>query len=224
MTGLGAEDDPMDNTAPLPRTTTDPRPAFARAVAAATSVIAGVSPTQLGAPTPCTDMDVDLLLGHLVMVIGRVEAAGHAVPPFEWPSDMVRMGETAALAAWQAGAERATAAWTDDHKLDRSTALPWTTLAGRDVLGIYTNEVVVHTCDLARATGQSVSFPEDVLTVALEAMLAELPVADRAPMWAAAQAAMPAGIPWEDPFGNAVAVPADAPLLTRVLAWSGRQP
>jgi hypothetical protein len=63
-----------------------------------------------------------------------------------------------------------------------------------------------------------------VLEAALAAMYEELPLADRTPIWDAARAAMPAGIPWSPPFAHAVAVPDDAALLTRVVAWSGRRP
>lgn len=208
------------HTNPVP----DPRPQFRAAVAAATPVLAGVTPDQLGLPTPCDEMDVDLLLGHLVMVIGRVAAAGRGIPPHEWPSDLGRPGGPEALAAWQAGAAECEEVWRDDALLARTMALPWTSLPGHAVLGIYTNEVVVHAWDLATATGQELHVPDDVLEVALAATHAELPEADRAPLWEAAKAHLPAGIPWEDPFKNAVELPAGAPLLHRVVAWSGRRP
>ena len=53
-------------------TATDPRPLFATAVRIATPVIAGVSPDQLGLPSPCVEYDVKGVLDHLVFVLHRV--------------------------------------------------------------------------------------------------------------------------------------------------------
>lgn len=222
----------MTNAQPSPASTVDPtvpadldpRTVFRAAVATASPVLAGVRDDQLALATPCAGMDVDLLLGHLVMVLQRVAAAGRAVPPFQWPSDMVRMGPVAANAAWHEAAADCVDAWRDDALLGRATALPWTTLPGRAVLGIYTNEVVVHAWDLATATGQTLRVDDAVLEVALAAMHEELPLPDRSPIWDAAKAGMPAGVPWEDPFADAVAIDEHAPLLHRVVAWSGRRP
>ena len=72
------------------------------------------------------------------------------------------------------------------------------------------NELVIHGWDLARATGQ----PFDCDTQALEAcweLLAERATADQE-----------AGD--DDPFGPAVDVPADAPLLDRLIGLSRRKP
>ena len=126
--------------------------------------------------------------------------------------------------AWDAAAHDLQAVWTDDALLERSIALPWTTLAGADVLRIYTNEVTVHTWDLATATGQRPTWDPDVLAVCDAAIHAQLPDADRGPMWAAAAAQMPPGVPWEDPFQNAVEVPDDASAIDRLVAWNGRRP
>jgi hypothetical protein len=63
------------------------------------------------------------------------------------------------------------------------------------------------------------------VAVADAAIHAQLPVADREPMWEAAKAAMPPGVEWtEDPFGHAVDVPDDAPAIDRLVAWNGRDP
>jgi uncharacterized protein (TIGR03086 family) len=80
-----------------------------------------------------------------------------------------------------------------------------------DVVGrVALNELVIHGWDVARATGQ----PFDCGTKALEAcweLLAERATADQE-----------AGD--DDPFGPVVDVPADAPLLDRLIGLSGRKP
>ena len=61
---------------------TDPRPVLDRAIATGGSVIAGVRPDQLTAPTPCSEMDVRTMLGHLVAVLDRIAALGQGEDPF----------------------------------------------------------------------------------------------------------------------------------------------
>lgn len=210
-------------TTPAPFPDDDPRAVFARSVALATAVIDAVPPTALDAPTP-SGMDVRTLLGHLVMVVRRVACAGRSDALHTWPVDADDVPEGGWGAAWRAGAHDVQAAWTDPAVLDRPIDLPWGTFRGTEVLGVYTNEVTVHTWDLARGTGQDPVWDPTVLAVADAAIHAQLPLADRAPMWAEAAASMLPGVPWEDPFGPAVAVADDAPAIDRLVAWNGRRP
>jgi hypothetical protein len=92
------------------------------------------------------------------------------------------------------------------------------------VLAVYASEITVHTWDLSQATGRPPRWDDDVLAFADAALRAQLPVADRTEMWAAARAALPPGIPFEEPFGPAVDVPADASPIDRLVAWTGRRP
>jgi hypothetical protein len=82
----------------------------------------------------------------------------------------------------------------------------------------------VHTWDRARATGQSPEWNDEVLATSLGAIHAQLPMADRTPMWEATKAMLPPEVPWEDPFANAVEVADDAPMIDRLVAWNGRTP
>jgi uncharacterized protein (TIGR03086 family) len=209
---------PLEGTLPAD----DPRLAFAKAVALAGGVLDGVQPEQLDLPTPCPDVDVRTLQRHLVMVLQRVAAAGRGIPPFEWPTEP-QLADDEVRGAWDAAAHDIAAVWTDDV-LERTIALPWTTLVGAAVLAIYTNEVTVHTWDLATATGQRPAWDPDVLAVCEAAIHAELPDAERRAMWDAVAAQLPSGVPWADPFADAVDVPADASAIDRLVAWNGRQP
>ena len=116
------------------------------------------------------------------------------------------------------------AAWTDAALLDRDTPLPWGTFSGAEVLGVYTNEITVHTWDLARATGQVPVWDDEVLDAAWTAIRHQLPDADRTQMWSEARAQVPGDYPWEDPFANAVDISGDAPMIDRLVAWNGRTP
>ena len=212
---------PIDAT-PAPFADDDSRTVFARAVALASAVIDAVEPEQLALPTP-TEMDVRQLLEHLVMVLRRVACAGRGEEPWSWPIDAPdadgRWSE-----AWREAAHDVQAAWTNDAVLTRPTTLPWGTFPGHDALDIYTNEVTVHTWDLARATGQQPEWDPAVIAVADAAIHSQLPLADRAPIWDAVKASLPPGVEWEDPFANAVDVPEDASAIHRLVAWNGRQP
>lgn len=201
----------------------DPRAVFARAVALAAAVIDAVPPGRLGDPTP-SGMAVDDLLEHLVMVLRRVACAGRGDDPGTWPIDAADVAPGGHAAAWRDAAHEVQSAWTDPAVLERPTRLPWGTFSGAETLGVYTNEVTVHTWDLARGTDQSPPWDEAVVAVADAAIHAHLPDADRTALWAAVAAGLPGEVEWQDPFANAVEVPDTAPPIDRLVAWNGRQP
>ena len=200
--------------------THDPRPLFARAVVTAGTVITGVGDDQLSGPTPCSEMDVRTMLGHLVGVLDRVGALGRGEDPFT-------VGDANApdddwQDSWAAAADRMAAAWSDDAVLERPMALPWIQGTGADVLASYFNELTVHTWDLAVATGQDPEWDDGVLAAAL-ASGDFIPAEDRLALYAEISASM--GLDEVAvPFAEAVAVPDDAPAIDRLVAWNGRDP
>jgi len=202
----------------------DPRSAFAATIPVAAEVIDAVRAEHLALPTPCDGMTVEDLLSHLMMVADRVASAGRGDELATWSTEGPKLGLIEWAPAWRAVAATAVDEWSDDTRLERSTPLPWTTLPGRGVVAIYTNELVVHTWDLATAIGASASWPDEVLDVASAAIHSQLPDADRTPMWAAMAAHMPEGIAWESPFSNAVEISDDSTPVARVMAWNGRNP
>ncbi len=202
----------------------DPRPALADAMATCGELLHALRPLDLDRPTPCTGMDVRELAGHLVMVAQRIACAARSVPTYEWPSDVTGLADDEWAPAWNDATADAVEAWAHPALLDQHMVLPWAEMSGREVVGIYTNEVIVHSWDLAHATDQTPRWSQPALEVALVAVHSQLPDADRAPMWAEVQSQLPEDIPWEDPFANAVPVADDAPLIDRVVAWNGRRP
>ena len=200
--------------------TPDPRPAYARAVALGGDVVRAVRPDQLHAPTPCTEFDVAALLDHLVMVVERTAAIGRGEPAMS----VQPVARTEGWAdAWRSAAHGNQAAWPDEA-LDRKVTLPWASMPGAAVLRMYTSEVTVHTWDLAVATGQRPAWDDEVVGASLEAMRRELPVEGRREMIEEALKNLPPGTPSAFPFAEAVAVPEDAPLIDRLVAWTGRDP
>ncbi|MCU1375580.1 MAG: hypothetical protein JWO68_2866 [Actinomycetia bacterium] len=197
----------------------DPRPQFGAALATAGEVVAAVRPDHLGWATPCSEYDVGALLGHLLDVLDRLTAVGRGHDPFALPprADVADRGW---LAAWHDAAGTLRATWADDATLDRPSPLPWAPGVGSDVLAKYVNELTVHTWDLAQGIGVAPAWDADVLAFVARGIGVGLPATGRAAIFAP----MKGGAALPDPFEDAVPVPDDAPLIARIVAWSGRQP
>jgi uncharacterized protein (TIGR03086 family) len=199
---------------------TDPRPILDRAVTTGGVVIAGIRPQQLTDPTPCTDMNVQTLLAHLVGVLDRIAALGNGTDPFavaETPVPDDRWAD-----AWNESARRAADAWADDAVLDRPMTLPWIDGSGAEVLTSYFSELTVHTWDLATATGQQPDWDDVVVTAALDARQI-LPAENRRALYEEISIAM--GLDEVAvPFAEAVPIADDAPAIDRLVAWNGRDP
>lgn len=198
----------------------DPRPILDRAITAGGSVIAGVRPDQLNAPTPCTEMDVRAMLGHLVGVLDRIAALGRGEDPFAVTES--HAPDDGWSEAWTASAGRVADAWRDDAVLEQPMALPWIQGSGAEVLTSYFSELTVHTWDLATATDQRPDWDDTVVTAALAARDI-LPTENRRALFEEISAAM--GLDEVAiPFAEVVPVPDDAPAIDRLVAWSGRDP
>ena len=172
-----------------------------------------VADGQLTAPTPCDEYTLGDLIDH---VSGLSQAFTAAARKELGPgSSQGPSGDAAHLGQdWRTRIPGQLAAlveaWRDPSAWEGMTQAGGVDLPA-DVAGRVTlNELIIHGWDLARATGQ----PFDCDTKALEAcweLLAERATADQE-----------AGD--DDPFGPVVDVPADAPLLDRLIGLSGRKP
>jgi uncharacterized protein (TIGR03086 family) len=202
--------------------TDDPRSYFGRAMALAGATVAAVTDAQRGLPTPCDDMDARGLMGHLVTVLRRVTALGAGTDPMAMPPS-TEVADDGWVSTWAEHTAQVEAAWPDE-RLDAMMTLPWASMPGRAMLAQYTNELSVHTWDLATATGQHPAWDEQVLAVALAAIQRGMPAEGRAERFAEVAANLPAGVPFVPPFAEAVAVADDAPLIDRLVAWNGRTP
>ena len=207
-------------TSPTSDDRIDPRTILDRAITIGGSVVAAVRPDQLTAPTPCSEMDVRAMLGHLVGVLDRIAALGRGEDPFaviETPAPDDGWSD-----AWTASARRATDAWSDDAVLDGPMALPWVQGTGADVLASYFSELTVHTWDLATATGQRPDWDDAVVDAALAAR-DFLPAENRRALFEEISASM--GLDEVAiPFAEQIRVSDDAPAIDRLVAWNGREP
>ena len=203
----------------------DPRPLFTTAVQTAVPVLAFVRPDQFDLPSPCVEYDVKGLMGHLVFVLHRVAALGRGDEAFAPNSMAAAVTEHDDwVADWKSAAAEVDAAWADDDKLGSTVVLPWATMTGAEMLGMYVSEITTHTWDIAKATRQTPAWDDDVCRLALDSMHRDLPMADRTPMWNEFKAHAPSNFQFDAPFANAVAVPVDAPLIDQLVGWTGRQP
>ena len=220
MTGLERDDGVMTSVTNSSTDHLDPRFILNRAIATGGSVIAHIRPDQLDAPTPCSEMDVRAMLGHLVGVLDRVAALGQGEDPFSVTEHCV--ADDAWSSTWTASAGRVADAWRDDDVLAQPMALPWIQGSGAEVLASYFSELTVHTWDLATATGQQPDWDDTVVDAAL-ASRDFLPAENRRALFEEVSAAM--GLDEVAmPFDEAVRVPDDAPAIDRLVAWNGRNP
>jgi uncharacterized protein (TIGR03086 family) len=175
-------------------------------------LIRAVPDDALTAPTPC-DIDLATLLDHVrTFAMAFTAAARRDTDPFNGrppAPDPANLGDD-----WRERLPRAldelAAAWRSPDAWTGMTSAGGLDLPGEMAGTIALDEVVVHGWDVARAIGQ----PYD----------AEPQLLDEIYGWVAQFADPGSPLPREGLFGPPVAVPADAPLLDRVLGLTGRDP
>jgi uncharacterized protein (TIGR03086 family) len=183
----------------------DPKTQATTAVALLTPLVDGTRADQLGNPTPCADWNVRGLLEHVIGG-GHMFAAGLRGDTLDGdgPADLVGDDHRASFKAAIDGFSAALAA-TDD--LDRMVALPFGTLPAVAALQLAAGDLLVHSWDLATATGQPFDPPTDFV----EASYGFFQVAVNDDLRAA-------GL-----FGPAIDVAEDASPLVKLLGHAGRR-
>ncbi|KMS71958.1 hypothetical protein ACM01_25405 [Streptomyces viridochromogenes] len=170
----------------------------------------GVTDDQLSASTPCPDLAVRNLLGHLLgLTVAFRDAArkdlgattdtspGAAVPDIGpgWREELPKVLDELAEA------------WRDPGARTGMTRAGGVDLPGPVAVAVAVDELVIHGWDLARATGQEYTPDPAALQASHDFLLAAVDDPDRG-----------------DIFGPVVPVTADAPLLDRTVGLSGRDP
>lgn len=177
---------------------------FAPACVRLIDVVAGVGDERLGDPTPCADYAVKDLIGHIdqvavgfTAVARKSDGAGGADVDFGegWRERLAQR------------LLRLATAWTEPAAWEGTGPAAGIELANEVWGRIAFTEVVVHGWDLARATGQPFTLPEETLRACWEHVSVFVPDAPIPELWS-----------------PPVPVPADAPLLDRIVAVTGRNP
>ena len=172
-------------------------------------VIRGIGPDQYGAPTPCSEWDVRQLVNHMVFgnwMFARAAAGERVAVDGDDDAEPDMVGDDPVL-AFRDSAEAAVAAWRR-HGVEELVHLPFADLPGAAAMRIHFKDVVVHTWDLARATGQDEEMDPELATAALE--ISHAVVNDELRQFGA--------------FGPEVDVGDDAPVHHRLVAFLGRTP
>jgi len=167
-------------------------------------LIDAVTDDQWGLPTPCEEWTVRDLVEHVVD--GN---DGFAAALLEPPGEI---GATAALSGDPAGRYRRSVeellrAFRQSEALERPVTVPFGTVPGAVALHLRITELLVHGWDLARATGQTVAFPDDVVEQELAFSLRALGDVG----------------PGRRPFAPPEAVADDAAVIDRLAACLGRK-
>ncbi|MFD8176376.1 TIGR03086 family metal-binding protein [Streptomyces sp. NPDC059709] len=171
----------------------------------------GVREDRLADPTPCPDLAVRNLLGHLTgLAVAFRDAARKDLGPTTDTSPEASVPdvgpgwreELAKVLGELADAWREPDAWTG---MTRAGGID---LPGAVAGAVVADELVIHGWDLARATGQEYTPDPAALRAAYGLLAAAAEESDRD----------------QGMFGPVVAVPADAPLLERAVGLSGRDP
>jgi uncharacterized protein (TIGR03086 family) len=183
----------------------DPKTQATTAVQLLTPLVEGTRADQLDNSTPCTEWKVRDLLDHVIGG-GHMFAAGlrGEAPQSDGPTDLVGDDHRAAFRASISGFSTALAS-TDD--LDQPVTLPFGTLPTVAALQLAAGDLLVHSWDLAQATGQPFDPPADFV----EASYGFFQVAVNDELRAA-------GL-----FGPPVQVADDATPLTKLLGHAGRR-
>jgi uncharacterized protein (TIGR03086 family) len=178
-----------------------------RAVEATEVVVAGTSREDFDASTPCTEWNVRDLLNHL---IGSYESIASAVGQGAANSAVTDFTATDHVAAYRGAAAKAIKALTAPGALEQTFEMPWGATPGEVLLGLTIADTVVHGWDLAKATAQDVPHAPG-LAEAVYGMTTSM-MEPKGPF------------PRGSAFAEPVAVPDDAPIEHKMVAYLGRQP
>lgn len=179
----------------------------------AATVISGTRPDQHGHPTPCTDYSVADVINHLAFgfEMTRRSCIREGWDP-DWQPDSIAPSLDGIPAAdWAAvcgrEAPRAAQAWSDPAAWEGESAMGSAAMPAQLVGSMMTAEFVVHTWDLASATGQAYDPPTQVVQAAIAGVEPMLDMG-RDGGW----------------YGSEVTVEESAPALHRLLGMTGRDP
>ena len=128
-----------------------------------TKIVNGITPDQLGNPTPCTEWSVRDIVNHIT---GGATMLTECVEQGAVPDE--RLGQLMGgdnlgddfKGAWAQAAKRASATFGQPGVMDKMVKLPFGEMPAGIAFNIAIFDVTTHACDLAKATGQQVDNDE----------------------------------------------------------------
>jgi uncharacterized protein (TIGR03086 family) len=167
----------------------------------AIAVVEAIQPGQLTSPTPCTDWSVQQVIDHLVGGTEYLLSAAQGREPAQHANTTA--------ADYLRGLDDVLQALSLPGAMDRNCVSPlgfeWP--VSQAIAGTFM-DVLIHTWDLARATGQDETLDPDLVDACTAMFLPDMPERGRV-----------AGI-----VGPAIEVGDDASAQDRLLAAMGRRP
>jgi uncharacterized protein (TIGR03086 family) len=170
------------------------------------SLVAGTRRDQLDNQTPCEEWKVRDLIGHFVggghafAALLRGEAPAQPEPGADPLGADHLAAFDAAIADFEAGAATPGA-------MERTLEFPFGAMPAPVGMQLLVSDLLVHSWDLATATGQPFSPPEDLVAGADAFMRQMIPAGERTGM----------------PFAPPCDPPAGASALQRLVAYAGRR-
>ena len=184
----------------------DLRPQLAAAQDWVTTLVDGVRPDQLDAPTPCPELTVRALIRHLIGGTNRIRAVGEGGSALD-VSAFPEVTDHVLATAYRTSVAAARQAWSDGVALDRPARVPWGNVTGAEAVRGYLMEALAHGWDLAVATGQDSEADPELAATGLEQARIALPSEGRE----------------HAPFGEVVPSATDAGPTERLANWTGRR-
>jgi uncharacterized protein (TIGR03086 family) len=138
----------------------DPIERIERATQHASKVVHGVSADKLGEATPCSEFDVRALLNHMLggLEMLRDAAAGGSPAMPEGDQFGADPGKE-----YDERAAKLIDVIKQPGTLDKNWKMPFGELPGQMMAGVCFVEHVTHGWDLAKATGQDTTIPDDLI-------------------------------------------------------------
>jgi uncharacterized protein (TIGR03086 family) len=147
----------------------DVLPMMERVLDKAGAVVDNVEPSQLSNSTPCTEWTVRDVMNHVVggatMFAECVESGSIADDRFGQLMGGDNLGDDY-KGAFRAATDRARAAFGGEGALEKTVKLPFGEMPAGIALNIAIMDVMTHSVDIARATGQKID-DDELLDTAL---------------------------------------------------------
>jgi uncharacterized protein (TIGR03086 family) len=179
---------------------------FTRALDGFEAALAGIAPSRWSSPSPCAAWSAADVAGHVIAGLRGTEVLARGrYEDYEEPEHPGSAIGDDPLAAWRLARADMMAA-LDSSALARLVPGPWGPMPLGEILERSPMEFLVHTWDLAQATGQAAVLDPGLVRDALQ------------PARQFALLARGSGL-----IGPECAVPEDADDLTRLLAIFGRR-
>ena len=182
----------------------DPIERIEQATKRTSKIVHGVKPDQYGERTPCSEFDVKALLNHMIGGLEMLwDAAAGGSPAMP---DGDQFGDDPGK-VYDERAAKLLDVIKQPGALDKTWTMPFAPMPGQAMASIAFVEHVTHGWDLAKATGQDTTIPDDLIAECRSV------VEPMEAMWR-----------MDGVCGPAVEVPADASETDKYAGFMGRQP